>query len=109
MINILLIIMAATTTWALNNVGFDTSDGFCHTAHWGVTRVDGDYNSYRYGTAALNRPSSLTTRTDLKAADIIADVKAVLGTDQVTDIENALIADITEQKTPTQGLFVPAS
>ena len=99
----------ATTTWALANVDYDISDGFCRTAHWTVTRVDGDYSSDRYGSIALNRPSSLTTRTDLKTADIIADVKAVLGTDQVTNIENGLVLDISEQKTPTQGSFVPAS
>jgi hypothetical protein len=51
----------------------------------------------------------LTARTDLKSADIIADVKAVIGTDEVTAIETALISDITDQKTPTQGSFVPAS
>ena len=101
--------MAATTTWALANVDYDVSDGFCHTAHWTATRVDGDYSSYRYGSVALTRPESLTTRTDLKAADIIADVKAVLGTDEVTNIENDLVLSISEQKTPTQGSFVPAS
>tara|TARA_R100001509_G_scaffold150139_1_gene108849 strand:- start:160 stop:462 length:303 start_codon:yes stop_codon:yes gene_type:complete len=99
----------ATTTWALANVDYDVSDGFCHTAHWTVTRVDGDYTSSRYGAVLLNRPSSLTARTDLKSADILADVKAVLGTDQVTAIETALVGDITDQKTPTQGSFVPAS
>ena len=101
--------MAATTTWALANVDFNVDDGFCHTAHWTVTRVDGDYSSSSYGSCALTKPSSLTTRTDLKAADIIADVKAVLGTDQVTSIENSLVLGISEQKTPTQGSFVPAS
>ena len=101
--------MAATTTWALANVDYDVSDEFCHTAHWTATRVDGDYSSYRYGSCALTKPDSLTTRTDLKAADIIADVKAVLGTDQVTAIENGLVLNISEQKTPTQGSFVPAS
>ena len=99
----------ATTTWALANVDYDISDGFCHTAHWRVTRVDGDYSSDRYGSIALNRPSSLTARTDLKTADIIADVKVVLGTDQVTAIETVLTNDIAEQKTPTQGSFVTAS
>ena len=99
----------ATTTWALANVDYDISDGFCHTAHWRVTRVDGDYSSDRYGSIALNRPSSLTTRTDLKSANILADVKAVLGTDEVTAIETALTNEITEQKTPTQGSFVPSS
>ena len=99
----------ATTTWALANVDYDVSDGFCHTAHWTVKTVDGDYESSSYGSTGLNRPSSLTARTDLKAADIIADVKAVLGTDEVTSIENGLVLDISEQKTPTQGSFVPAS
>ena len=99
----------ATTTWALANVDFDVDDGFCHTAHWTATRVDGDYSSYRYGSCRLTKPESLTSRTDLKTADIIADVKAVLGTDEVTAIETSLVLDISEQKTPTQGSFVPAS
>ncbi len=99
----------ATTTWALANVEYDISDGFCHTAHWTATRVDGDYSSYRYGSCALTKPESLTSRTDLKTADIIADVKAVLGTDEVTAIETSLVLDISEQKTPTQGSFIPAS
>ena len=99
----------ATTTWALANVDYDVSDGFCHTAHWTVKTVDGDYETSSYGSTGLNRPSSLTARTDLKAADIIADVKAVLGTDEVTAIETDLTSKITEQKTPTQGSFVPSS
>ena len=99
----------ASVTWALANVDFDLDDGFCHTAHWTVTRVDGDYSASSYGSCALNKPESLTSRTDLKTADIIADVKAVLGTDEVTSIENNLVLGISEQKTPTQGSFVPAS
>ena len=99
----------ATTTWALSQVDYNESDGFCHTAHWTVTRVDGDYSSSSYGSTSLTKPESLTSRTDLKTADIIADVKAVLGTDQGTNIENSLVFGISEQKTPTQGSFVPAS
>ena len=99
----------ATTTWGLADVDYDVSDGFCHSAHWKVIRVDGDHKSYRFGSVSLTRPSSLTTRTDLKSADIIADVKAILGTDEVTAIETFLTNNITEQKTPTQGSFVPAS
>ena len=99
----------ASVTWALANVDFDVDDGFCHTAHWTVTRVDGDYSASSYGSCALNKPESLTSRTDLKTADIIADVKAVLGTDQVNAILNELTLKISEEKTPTQGSFVPAS
>ena len=99
----------ASVTWALANVDYDVSDGFCHTAHWTVSRVDGDYSASSYGSVSLTRPESLTPRDDLKTADIIADVKSVLGTDRVTEIENGLTLKISEEKTPTQGSFVPAS
>ena len=99
----------ASVTWGLANVDFDIDDGFCHTAHWTVTRIDGNYSALSYGSCALTKPESLTTRTDLKAADIIADVKAVLGTNRVTEIETGLTLKISEEKTPTQGSFVPAS
>ena len=99
----------ASVTWALANVEFDVDDGFCHTAHWTVTRVDGDYSADNYGSCALTKPDSLTSRTDLKTADIIADVKAVLGTTQVDAILSGLTLKISEEKTPTQGSFVPAS
>jgi len=101
--------MAATTTWALASVDYDVSDGFCHTAHWTATRVDGDYSASNYGSCSLTKPESLTSRTDLKTADIIADVKAVLGTDRVDEILTGLTLKISEEKTPTQGSFVPAS
>jgi hypothetical protein len=99
----------ATVTWALADVDYDLDDGFCHTAHWTVTRVDGDYSASSYGSCALNKPESLTSRTDLKTADIIADVKAVLGTDKVDKILTGLTLKISEEKTPTQGNFVPSS
>ena len=99
----------ASVTWALANVDYDESDSFCHTAHWTVSRVDGDYSASSYGSVSLTRPESLTPRDDLKTADIIADVKSVLGTDRVTEIENGLILKISEKKTPTQGSFVPAN
>ena len=99
----------ASVTWALAKVDFDVDDGFCHTAHWTVTRVDGDYSADNYGSCALTKPDSLTSRTDLKTADIIADVKAILGTTQVDAILSGLTLKISEEKTPTQGSFVPAS
>ena len=101
--------MAATTTWGLANVDYDISDGFCHTAHWTVLRTDGDYSASSYGSNSLTKPDTLTSRTDLKTSDIIADVKARLGADQVKAIEDGLTLKISEEKTPTQGSFVPAS
>jgi len=57
----------------------------------------------------LTKPDTLTERTDLTTADIIADVKTVLGTSAVTAVENSLQLQISEEKTPTQGSFVPSS
>tara|TARA_Y100001963_G_scaffold92645_1_gene127537 strand:+ start:132 stop:434 length:303 start_codon:yes stop_codon:yes gene_type:complete len=99
----------ATTSWGLANTDYDLDDGFVHTAHYTVIRVDGSYSASSYGSCSLTRPSSLTERNDLTTADIIADVKGVLGTDTVTAIENRLQLQISEEKTPTQGSFVPSS
>jgi len=99
----------ATTSWSLANTDYDLDDGFVHTAHYTVIRVDGSYSASSYGSCSLTRPSSLTDRTDLTTADIIADVKGVLGTTTVTAIENGLQLQISEEKTPTQGSFVPSS
>ena len=99
----------ATTSWGLANTDYDLDDGFVHTAHYTVSRVDGSYSASSYGSCSLTRPSSLTDRTDLTTADIIADVKSVLGSDAVKVIEDGLELQISEEKTPTQGSFVPAS
>ena len=99
----------ATTSWSLANTDYDLDDGFVHTAHYTVIRVDGSYSASSYGSCSLTRPSSLTARTDLTTADIIADVKSVLGSDAVKVIEDGLELQISEEKTPTQGSFVPAS
>jgi hypothetical protein len=99
----------ATTTWGLANTDYDLSDGFVHTAHYVVRRVDGLYSASSYGSCSLTRAETLIERTDLTTADIIVDVKSVLGTDTVTAIENGLQLQISEEKTPTQGSFVPSS
>ena len=102
----------ATTTWHLSNVEYDISDGFCHTAHYSVVRTDGTdpvYTANNYGSVALKRPETLKARTDLKTADLVADVKGILGPDEVKIIEESLVQFISEQKTPTKGEFLPES
>ena len=99
----------ATTSWGLANTDYDLDDGFVHTAHYTVQRVDGSYSASSYGSCSLTKPETLTDRTDLTTADIIADVKNVLGSDAVKGIEDGLELQISEEKTPTQGSFVPAS
>lgn len=99
----------ATTSWGLANTDYDLDDGFVHTAHYTIQRVDGSYSASSYGSCSLTKPETLTDRTDLTTADIIADVKTVLGSDAIKIIEDGLELQISEEKTPTQGSFVPAS
>ena len=99
----------ATTTWGLANTDYNLDDGFVHTAHYTIQRVDGSYSASSYGSCSLTKPDTLTDRTDLTTADIIADVKSVLGSDAVKVIEDGLELQISEEKTPTQGSFVPVS
>ena len=47
--------------------------------------------------------------TEQSKFGLLADVKAVLGADQVKAIEDRVTAKIAEQKTPTKGSFVPSS
>ena len=101
--------MAATTTRDLSQANYDEKDGFCHTAHWNILMTDGDYSHSLYGTVSLTRPETLIERSDLKKADIIADVQKIMGEKKIVSLENTLTTNINEQKTPTQGSFVPES
>ena len=99
----------ATTSWGLANTDYDLDDGFVHTAHWTCVRTDGSYSASSYGSISLARPETLTARTDLTTAEIMTSVKQDLGSDQVTAIEDSLQLQISEEKTPTQGSFLPST
>lgn len=93
----------------------DSSDGFAHTAHYTVTAIsdqtDSDgiaYTDGAYGSIGLERPETLVPFNDLAKEDVVAAVKATLGADKVTEIEDALAARITEKITPTQFTGVPS-
>ena len=82
--------MAATTTWDLSQVDYDEKDGFCHTAHWTFTMTEGEYSHSLYGTVNLTRPETLIERSNLKKADIIADVQKNMGEKRITSLEDTL-------------------
>ena len=103
--------MAATTTWALADVKFDVSDGFCHTAHWTASDTDGDHSGSAYGSVTLAEADSgsFTAYADITKANAIAWAKAAIGSDEVTAIETGIAAQITESKTPTVTSGVPSA
>jgi len=79
------------------------------TVHWTASDADGDHIGSSYGAVGLADADSksFTAYKDIKETDAIAWVKAALGSDEVTKIETAIAAQITESKTPTVTAGVP--
>ena len=105
-----------TITWAVGTMEGDASDGFADVAHWTVTAVSSEtdeagvaYNEGAYGDVRLERPETLVAFNDLPKADVIAAVKAAIGAEKVTAIEEALKARVAEKITPTRFNGLPSS
>ena len=100
-----------TFTWAVGSMDRQLSNGAVTTVHYTVSASDGTYSSGAYGSVGLDQPeddSDLTPYADLTEAWAITATKAKLGVaDKVAEIEAALQAQITEQRTPTQGSGLP--
>ena len=67
------------------------------------------YTGSAYGSVGLAEAdsSSFTAYADIKESDAIAWAKAAIGSDEVTEIETGIAAQITEAKTPTTSSGVP--
>ena len=100
-----------TFTWAVGSMDRQLSNGAVTTVHYTVSASDGTYSSGAYGSVGLDQPeddSDLTPYADLTEAWAITATKSKLGgADKVAEIEAALQAQITEQRTPTQGSGLP--
>tara|TARA_R100000353_G_scaffold88372_1_gene65567 strand:- start:23 stop:349 length:327 start_codon:yes stop_codon:yes gene_type:complete len=83
------------------------------TVHWTAsdseTVGEKTYTGSSYGCVGLAEadPSSFTAYADIKESDAVAWAKAAIGADEVTAIETAIAAEITEAKTPTSTSGVP--
>ena len=100
-----------TFTWAVGSMDRQLSNGAVTTVHYTIAASDGTYSSGAYGSVGLDQPeddSDLTPYADLTEAWAITATKAKLGgAEKVAEIEAALQAQITEQRTPTQGSGLP--
>jgi len=79
------------------------------TVHWTASDADGEHTGSSYGSVGLAAADSgsFTAYKDIKETDAIAWAKAAMGSDEVTNIETAIAAQITESKTPTVTAGVP--
>lgn len=100
-------IMTATITWSVDALDRETADGFVYTAHYRVDAADESYKSGAYGTESFERPDDLIPYADLTEEMVIGWVKEKFGDEKVQQIEDALQAQIDEQRAPTKATGVP--
>jgi len=93
-----------TTTYTINQLDRNTSDGFVTTVHYNVTKVDGDYSASTYGTVSFEAGTPTTPYASLTKAQVIEWVKDKLGEEVV---EASLASQIAAQKNPTTATGVP--
>jgi hypothetical protein len=92
------------TTWTINQLDRNTSDGFVTTVHYNVSKVDGEFSASTYGTIGFEAGTPATPFASLTEAQVIAWVKDNLGEEVV---EAALAAQIEAQKNPVQASGLP--
>ena len=109
--------MAATITWTISQTDFVLSqDGLTNVInnlHWRCDAAESsggkEYVAGSYGTQSLAAPdpSDFKDYDSLSEADCIAWLKAEMGDDAVTALEDSLQANIDLQITPTNGSGTP--
>ncbi len=93
-------------TWDIASLDATKTEGslsdVIKTVHWTASDSDGDHKGYSYGSVALKEAdsSSFIAYKDVTKDNVIAWVKALLGTDEVTAIEKALEDEIALINTP---------
>ena len=90
-------------TWTIAQLERNTSDDGVVVAHWRATDSDGDHSGSSYGTCGFTPDSSAdgyTAYADITEAQAIGWVKASMGEEGVTALEDSIAAQIEESKAP---------
>jgi len=93
-----------TTTYTINQLDRNTSDGFVTTVHYSVSKVDGEFSASTYGTVGFEAGTPTTPYASLTKAQVIEWVKDKLGEEV---IEASLAAQIEAKKNPTTATGTP--
>ena len=105
-------------TWNVIQTERETTNNGITVCHWTATDSEtvgsGDsavvHTGNSYGSCSYtpdHTASDFTAYAEVTEANAVAWVKASLGSDEVTRIETAIAAQITESKTPTSAAGVP--
>jgi hypothetical protein len=93
-----------TTTYTINQLDRNTSDGFVTTVHYNITKVDGEFSASTYGTVGFEAGTPTTPYESLTKAQVIAWVKDKLDEEVV---EASLASQIEAKKNPTTATGMP--
>ena len=104
--------MAITKTWEINTLERDLSDGYVTKVIYRVKGLSDSVEKARAtGSVTFTKPSSLPSDfiaySSLTSSKVLGWVTTSLGSDEVTAIETALEAEVTEAITPTTAAGVP--
>ena len=99
--------MTTTFTWAIANLERETADGFVYAAHYTVNAEDGIYSAGAYGSIGLERPDTLIPFDDLTEGMVVGWVTEKLGAEKVTEVLDALQAQLDEKRAPSKQSGVP--
>ena len=99
--------MTTTFTWHVANLERETADGFVFCCHYTVNAEDGTYSSSAYGSIGLERPDTLIPFDDLTEGMVVGWVTEKLGAEKVTEVLDALQAQLDEKHAPTKAAGVP--
>jgi len=105
--NRLFITMTTTFTWAIAQLERETADGFVFTGHYTINAADGVYSAGAYGSVGFERPDNLIPYDDLTEDMVVGWIKEKLGEEQVTQVEEALQAQLDEKRAPTKASGTP--
>lgn len=99
------------TTFKIANLNRDTADGFVNTVHWTASQVDGEFSAGSYGTISFTKEDGINyvPYESLTEAQVIDWVKGSMGDEGVKALEDALAANIAEQKAPKKASGTPWS
>lgn len=93
-----------STTWYIDRLCRNLSDGLVVTAYWRCTAVDGNSSVSTSGSVGFERGESFTPYEELTEEQVLGWVKPQL---DVSNIEYGLQSHIEAKKTPVIGEGVP--
>lgn len=101
--------MATTFTYKISNTERLLADGMIDILHYTVDAFDGTYRAGAYGSIGLEpaNASEMIAYGDLTEQTCLDWLFNRLGEEKMAEVEAALEAKITEQKTPSRGAGLP--